>query len=1046
MARDFREELMRIFGLLFGLLLITACSTPPAAIIESISVTASSQSAFAGSSQVLFADVTGSGEFNKNVTWTSTGGELSKTTGSVVTFKAPNVTSSTDISVTATSNADSSKKDTVLIKVNPVPVSSSVTAVAVIADVSSLNAASSTVLTSSVTGTNGFVPDVNWSIISGTGTISAPSGASITFTAPSLASVSNTIVRATSVQDPSKSSTISLNVNALLAGSSITSVDVTADVSTLNAARATIVHALVTGTTGFGDGVLWNVVSGAGTISDSTGASVKFIAPSLAIPSVTILRATSVQDPSKSGVISINVNALPPGSNIILVNVTTSLTYINAFGSAILTAEVTGTDGFDDSVIWSIVSGAGGILSTTTGSSISFFSRDISGAVIVRATSVQDPSKSHEVTLYVVQGFSVTGVAVSSSANPVNAGSTVSLTATVSGSGVYFSPGVIWSIVSGAGTMSAATGSFINFTVPSLPIASTTIVRATSVQDPSKSGIVTISITPVAPSSSISSVTVASNLNPVNAAATATLTATVTGANGFGSGVLWNIVSGGGTLSAATGSSLVFTAPSLVAASTTIVRATSVQDPSKSGTVTLNINSSTLGSSVTGVNIAASQVALREAGSSVLQGVVSGSGAFNNALTWAIETGGVGTLSSNTGNTIAYIAPASSFGRVVRITATSVQDPTQKKTVFISVNPKRASISAGNAHSLALKSDGTMLSWGNDEFGQLGDNATLLEKDTPVVVSGWNDIVAVAAGGYHSLALKSDGTVLGWGNNGSNQIGLPTATTYLAIPAPIAGLNNIVAIAAGSFHSLALKSDGTLLSWGSDGSGQLGDNALTQNQASPVVVSAASNIVAIAAGSDYSLALKSDGTILAWGANFNGQLGDGTTNEQHTPVAVSSASNIVAIAAGSYHSLALKSDGTMLSWGLDSDGQLGDGAFNEQNAPAAVSGANNIVAIAAGFYHSLALKSDGTMLSWGNDDYGQLGDDAAFSRKSLPVAVNAAGLVAVGAGYNHSLALKSDGTLLSWGANNKGQLGNNAILSSPTPVSVLLGTNLIRLP
>ncbi len=465
---------------------------------------------------------------------------------------------------------------------------------------------------------------------------------------------------------------------------------------------------------------------------------------------------------------------------------------------------------------------------------------------------------------------------------------------------------------------------------------------------------------------------------------------------------------------------------------------------------------------VTGVTIDTRVFNVRENGSSVLFGIVSGTGDFDQALNWKIESGGVGTLSSNKGSNVIYTAPSSTFGQVVRITASSVQDPTQKKTIYLGVHTNKASIAAGANHSLALKSDGTMLAWGYDFYGQLGDNASYGgpsdNKATPVpVASAASGIVAIAAGAFHSLALKADGTMLAWGYGTFGQLGdggtLPS--TNKPTPSAIPGVTGIVAIAAGNSHSLALKSDGTVLAWGFDNRGQLGDDSSFADKSTPISISGVSGIVAIAAGYYHSIALKSDGTVVSWGSDEFGQLGDGgaivSTNKQPTPVAVSSAANgVVAIAASFGHSLALKSDGTMLSWGYDSDGQLGDdNLIASKSVPVPVSSASGILAIAVGSTHSLALKSDGTMLSWGSDGNGELGDDGSFTRKLTPVPVSsiASGIVGIAGGDNHSLALKSDGTMLSWGFDGSGELGNDAAnTDSPTPVSVLLGTFTIRVP
>jgi alpha-tubulin suppressor-like RCC1 family protein len=452
---------------------------------------------------------------------------------------------------------------------------------------------------------------------------------------------------------------------------------------------------------------------------------------------------------------------------------------------------------------------------------------------------------------------------------------------------------------------------------------------------------------------------------------------------------------------------------------------------------------------INNILISASRVTLREFESSILTATINGTGDYNPDLTWAIESGGVGSLSSNSGSTITYQTSSTSFGQVVRITATSVQDSKHKKTIFVSINPIKASIATGGTHSIAIKSDGTLLSWGFNYSGQLGNGTTNVHQFIPTPVNNAKDIVAIAAGGNHSLALKSNGTLLSWGGDTFGQLGDGGNNTDQPEPVAIIGAENIIAIATGGRHSLALKSDGTLLAWGGDDVGQLGNIATNATESSPIQVSGASDIIAIAAGSSHSLALKSNGTVLSWGSDSDGQLGDSDSIEnQSTPVPVLNASNIIAISAGSNHSLALKSDGTILSWGSDFYGQLGDNDSVNKPKPVAVTEARNIVAISAGSSHSLALKADGTILSWGYDLHGQLGDGGINSVQLKPVSVgNANNIVGISGGGFHSLALKSDGTLISWGSDVYGELGNGgANEDQTTPVSVLLGLATIRHP
>ncbi|MEX2238955.1 MAG: RCC1 repeat-containing protein, partial [Dehalococcoidia bacterium] len=247
-------------------------------------------------------------------------------------------------------------------------------------------------------------------------------------------------------------------------------------------------------------------------------------------------------------------------------------------------------------------------------------------------------------------------------------------------------------------------------------------------------------------------------------------------------------------------------------------------------------------------------------------------------------------------------------------------------------------LSAGDHYSLALLSDSTVMSWGSDTSGQLGNGATTGNQAAPVAVSGLSGVKAVAAGFRHSLALLSDGTVMSWGADTSGQLGNGATTGDQASPVAVSGLSSVKAVAGGASHTLALLSDGTVMSWGNDGNGQLGNGATTGDQAAPVAVSGLSGVRAIAAGIYHSLALLSDGTVMSWGADTSGQLGNGaTTGNQAAPVAVSGLSGVKAIAGGGTHSLARLSNGTVMSWGSDTYGQLGNGATTgNQAAPVAV--------------------------------------------------------------------------------------------------------------
>jgi alpha-tubulin suppressor-like RCC1 family protein len=310
--------------------------------------------------------------------------------------------------------------------------------------------------------------------------------------------------------------------------------------------------------------------------------------------------------------------------------------------------------------------------------------------------------------------------------------------------------------------------------------------------------------------------------------------------------------------------------------------------------------------------------------------------------------------------------------------------------------------------------------------------------------------IKIATGESHSLAIRSDGSVIGWGRNNRGQIGGAfTSDTFSDV-----NLSNVVAVTAGQFHSVALLSNGTVMAWGSNVNGKLGNGSTTLiSTPNPVVVNNLTDVISIAAGWEHTLALKSDGTVLSWGENDNGELGDGTQTNRNQPVFVTGISDVIAIDGGAFHSIALKSDGTVWTWGLNHEGQLGDGSNAQSLVPIQVSGLSDITAIAAGSSHNMALDSSGRLFTWGFNGNGEVGN---LTRTNVvtPQQVNVPGpVVRISAGYVNSFALTGPGvsgpteTWYYWGSNAEGQLGLSSIttprLLGPTAAN-LFGSNTFR--
>lgn len=281
--------------------------------------------------------------------------------------------------------------------------------------------------------------------------------------------------------------------------------------------------------------------------------------------------------------------------------------------------------------------------------------------------------------------------------------------------------------------------------------------------------------------------------------------------------------------------------------------------------------------------------------------------------------------------------------------------------------------------------------------------------------------ISVGAGSSFSAALRADGSVWTWGNNFNGQLGDDPAVPVDFVPRPMMGFGGAVdSISVGASFSLALRPDGSVLSWGANGQGQLGDGTTT-DRSSPQSIAGLPVIRSVKAGGYHSLALTPEGAVWAWGENYYGQLGNGSGPSNPVPQPVLSLSAVTRIAAGVERSGAIKSDGTALVWGYERYFN-GDLFYLEPHDL----GLTNVVDLALGYDFGAALRDDGVIWTWGANDYGQLGDPAAplFNGRNVPVAVPGLGLAkGISAGDSHVLALLNDGTVWAWGANFSGQLG-----------------------
>ncbi|MDT8392055.1 MAG: LamG-like jellyroll fold domain-containing protein [Lentisphaeria bacterium] len=367
-----------------------------------------------------------------------------------------------------------------------------------------------------------------------------------------------------------------------------------------------------------------------------------------------------------------------------------------------------------------------------------------------------------------------------------------------------------------------------------------------------------------------------------------------------------------------------------------------------------------------------------------------------------------------------------------------------------------AVVVGGDSHSAAILPDGGVLTWGSNIDGRLGDGSPggsrpymdhVLSPDSVSMLTG---AAAVDAGAAHTAALLKDGGIVCWGDNKNGQLGtgdkrksaLPVRVIDAETGQP---LTDITAVACGAAHTLALTADGTVKAWGANNDGQLGGGTRADSSAAVTVLSPddagpLTGAVAVAAGFNHSLILLSDHTVVAFGANSRGQLGDASTTASFLPRRVLSADgtqplgDIAALAAGDRFTVALKTDGTLLSWGCGDDGRLGNGLSSDRSLPGPVLGfggngvLSGVVSLSCGQAHTLAVLSDGTCAAFGLNNVGQLGIGTTDNRTAPALVLNQDGTVlynavSAGAGDNHSFILREGFKMRAFGGGSRGKLG-----------------------
>ena len=341
---------------------------------------------------------------------------------------------------------------------------------------------------------------------------------------------------------------------------------------------------------------------------------------------------------------------------------------------------------------------------------------------------------------------------------------------------------------------------------------------------------------------------------------------------------------------------------------------------------------------------------------------------------------------------------------------------------------------------LPLKS-GSLFTWGINNQGELAQNNQVY-RSSPTQVGAQTSWKTVVSGTENCMfATQVNGTLWAWGNNQNGQLGINlVGSADRSSPVQIGALTNWSSVSAGKEFALAIKTDGTLWAWGINDYGLLAQNLNPTElvlKSSPVQVGSDTNWYQAAAGDQAGYAIKTNGTIWAWGRGINGSLGiDLSSGDRSSPVQIGALTNWSKVFGGLYRAMAIKTDGTLWLWGAGSYGALGTGNSIYRSSPTQIGALTNWASGALNEYHNFAVKTDGTLWAWGKNNAGQLGLNNTVSCSSPVQVGNLTNWSKTGAGRDQGYGLKTDGTLWSWGSNTSGQLGQNNTTAISSPVQI----------
>lgn len=410
----------------------------------------------------------------------------------------------------------------------------------------------------------------------------------------------------------------------------------------------------------------------------------------------------------------------------------------------------------------------------------------------------------------------------------------------------------------------------------------------------------------------------------------------------------------------------------------------------------------------------------------------------------SVDNGVTGTVSLSNGNRTVTFTPSAPLPRGTTYTVTinsGMQDvigySLAGSSWSFSTRANWQTVSAGWEYTLAIKSDGTLWGWGNNDFGQLG-NGAVSSSASPVQVGTDSDWVSVDAGSYHALAIKSGRTLWAWGKNEFGQLGAissETCTTNVencsTTPLKVGTDTDWLSIGAGGEHTFALKTGGTIWGWGKKGNASLGNlwtgemcgwNSLYSCVTTPKQFGTDTDWSAISVGDQHNFGIKTGGTLWAWGDGGSGELGHGSTGNLLSATQIGTDNDWKTVSAGTWNTEAIKTDGTLWGWGYNRNAYVGDGTTVTRLVPVQIGTDTDWITVSVGTSETTALKSDGTLWGWGAFMNSYV--DGVDSKLLSPIQLNVdTDWVFIGSGYDHFSALKNDNSLWLWGRSDDGQSG-----------------------